>query len=201
MKSFKALIFCAAVLLVFANAFGQENKERKFIEKLLTGQMKTYPQMQIQDVYKLLHQASFGSEHAVESETAAREWLMNEVKDLSKDANEPLLQFISPDKKLVRVNLRPYIARNLDLEKLNSAFVKTANSYKGRTDTFIKFWNYAEELAAKKKLPFGMREMQEFFAEQKAKNFPAVHHSEKYEAAYHPAYRVVLLELLNKKYL
>ena len=40
---------------------------------LLRNHFNRYPLMQVQDVYKLLHQAAMGSEHAVVDETNARQ--------------------------------------------------------------------------------------------------------------------------------
>lgn len=37
-----------------------------------------YPGLQVEDLYKLVHQAALGSEHAVKDIEVARQWLMRE---------------------------------------------------------------------------------------------------------------------------
>ena len=44
----------------------------KFISQLLTAHLQRYPRMQLEDIYKLLHQAALGPEHAVQDAAIAR---------------------------------------------------------------------------------------------------------------------------------
>jgi hypothetical protein len=158
------------------------------IESVLQFHLNRYPKMQIQDVYKLLHQASLGSEHAVSNPESARRWLVRELAEMGEGISEPLIDPISPDGKIVRVHLRPYVAAGYDLDLLLDAFVRTANNYRGDIQLLEQYWQDAVGMAR-----FSTREMDDFFSALKEKNYPAVHHSAEYGKHFHPAYRVVFL--------
>ena len=145
-----------------------------------------YPALQIQDIYKLCHQAASGSGHAVHNPEIARVWLERELNEMGAGIPEDILDPISPDGEIVRVHLRPYIANGGDSERLLSAFIRTANEYHGDIHTLEEYWQAAVTLA---RFPFGA--MDEFIQSMKTQGYPAVHHSPEYEHLYRPAYRVV----------
>ena len=156
------------------------------IEAILSSHLSRYPAMQIQDVYKLLHQAALGSEHAVTSLDSARNWLLREMAEMGEGPPEPLIDPISPGGKIVRVHLRPLAAAGHDPDVLLDAFIRTVNEVHGDVRLLEKFWQAAIVTAK-----FPVVEMEEFFRSMKAQNCPAVHHSPEYEKLYRPAYRVV----------
>ncbi|MES0339424.1 MAG: hypothetical protein ABUK15_05155, partial [Anaerolineales bacterium] len=84
---------------------------------------------------------------------------------------------------------------NASLEHLFQAFVRTANEFEGSTMMLKRYRSYAERLAGECSLT--RTEIRAFFGQMEAQGFPAVHHSASYAAAYQPAYRVVLYELLD----
>jgi hypothetical protein len=164
--------------------------------RILVHQIARYPRMEVQDLYKLIFQTSFGSEHAVADGEAARGWLERELRALSHGPEEPIVDPIAPDGRLVRIHLRPFLAARGDLTALLRAFVRTAREYHGTEATLYRYWSIAEQLAATGLLPFARVELQQFFAKMQAQNFPAVHHSAAYMTAYHPAYRLALYKFL-----
>jgi len=166
------------------------------LKQLLALHVARYPLMQVQDVYKLLHQAALGSEHAVHDVTAARDWLEREVKNLPKGPDEPLTDIIAPDRLILRVHLRPYVRTGGDLEALHAAFVRTANEFRGSKEKLKQYGASTAQLAAEGWLPFSRREVEVFFAKIEKQGFPAMQHSEIYRQAYMPAYRVVAREYL-----
>lgn len=185
--SFVSSHFCAG-----KKGVGEKNR----IQQIILSQTKRYPKMEIQDLYKLLHQSAFGSEHAVKDSVKVFNWLEKEWSGLDNQLTDPFIDTISADGSLVRVNLRPYRAMGLDRSKLLSAFINTATNYKGTDKDLENYWSYAEELCGK--IPFAKEDMQRFFKKMKALGFPAVHHSKTYEDFYRPAYRVVLIKELFK---
>ena len=54
------------------------------ISSILLDHQKRYPLWQIKDVYKLLHQAAMGSEHAVQDEDGVRSWMERELKEMEE---------------------------------------------------------------------------------------------------------------------
>ncbi len=155
-------------------------------ENILRSHLTRYPAMQIQDVYKLIHQAALGSEHAAPDPESARKWIEREIADMGDGQNEPLVDPISPDGEIVRVHLRPYVLRGGSIAELVEAFIRTANEYRGEITLLESYWAAAVGLGH-----FPAAEMDEFIQPLKAENYPAVHHSAEYRNAYHPCYRVV----------
>ena len=150
-----------------------------------------YPAMQVEDVYKLAHQACLGSEHAVRDRTQAERWLEREFAQLGDGPQEPTIDPISPDGRIVRVHLRPYLAGGGDPTDLLDAFVRTANGVRGSPERLRSCWATVEALASDGSLPFSRTDAEAFGRRVDAAGFPAVHHSAAYGAAYRPAYRVV----------
>ena len=77
------------------------------MNKILQDHLARYPKMQARDVYKLLHQAAMGSEHAVTDIASARAWLERELAEIGPGPAEPLVDPISPDGQIARIHLRP----------------------------------------------------------------------------------------------
>ena len=153
--------------------------------------------MQVQDLYKLLHQAALGSEQAVEDVEKAREWLDREIRTIGEGREEALLDTISPGGQLVRVNLRPYLQDGGDPDALLRAFVRTANEYPGSTERLRAYLQVALEMADAGTIPLGRAALEAFFDARSEEGYPAVHHSPAYQPAYAPAYRVVDQQFLE----
>jgi len=161
---------------------------------LITWHTTHYPKLEAQDLYKLVYQGIFGSEHAVIDASQARVWLEREVKELADGPEEPVIVPVSPDGRIVRVNLRPYVAGGGNLEALLEGFLRTAREHKGTAEQLRQYWWYAERLAEEQALGIAVNALKRYFEEMEAHGFPAVHHSDAYRRAYRPAYRVVMRE-------
>ncbi len=162
------------------------------IREILVSHNVRYPDWKIADLFKLLHQGAMGSEHAVTDIEQARSWLEDELAHLTPArGEEPLIDPISEDGEIVRVNLRPFAALSIDPEELLQAFVGTAAGFAGSRSNLERAWEIAQDLCFERFLPFDGAEMADYFASMRGMGFPAVHHSEIYEVLYHPAYRVV----------
>lgn len=159
--------------------------------------MARYPLMQLADVYKLAHQACFGSAHLVTDAQAARRRLLDEIAALGRGPAEPLVDPLSADGRILRVHLRPYVAAGYDPAWLGEAFVRTANTHRGTLAQFEATWSLALTLAEQGELPFAVADMTAYGARLAGEGYPAVHHSAAYEAQYAPAYRIVARELLT----
>lgn len=183
--------------MVNADLIVQDSSEGGIFRRILALQFKRYPLMEVQDLYKLIHQASMGSEHALQDLGDTRNFLEREVHGLADGPDEPLQDIISPDGRIARINLRPYCASNASLEKLFEAFVRTASEFEGSTMRLRCYCSYAERLTGESLFAFSRTEMRTFFDKMEVQGFPAVHHSASYATAYQPAYRVVLHDLLD----
>ena len=167
--------------------------------KILTSHLTRSPAMQVQDIYKLLHQAALGSEHAIRDEQAARDWLERELAEMGAGPDDPLMDPLSPDGQILRVHLRPYLRAGKDPETLLQAFIQTATEWRGSPEKLKEYGAAAARLAQAGTGPIRREEIEAFFANMEEQDFPAVHHSEVYERLYRPAYRVVARQFLEEK--
>lgn len=176
----------------WAPAPRQPGPEESAFRAVLARQVARYPRLEAQDVYKLVLQATMGSRHAGLDSAMAAEWLSREVATLGPGPQEPRLDTISADGRMVRVHLRPFLASGGDRGALIAAFVRTAHEFRGSTAVLRRQLGYAERMADAGLLPVGRPALHRFFETMRARGYPAVDHSEAYEVAYRPAYRVVL---------
>lgn len=174
--------------------------ERRILSTLLVDQLLRYPLMQLDDLYKLIFQAAMGSEHAVPDREAAASYLQEELKKMGSGPVEPLIDPISPDGRIVRVHLRPYLQSGEDPGILLNAFLRTADRFQGSLEKLPAWWKDAIALIEEQQLPLQVKHSQTFFSRMADMGFPAVHHSRAYLSAYKPAYRVVLKDTIERAF-
>lgn len=159
-----------------------------------------YPDLEVEDVYKLLHQSVAGPAHAIEDPDVARQWLDREWNGLGVPLeDEEMYEPLSSDGRLVRVNLRPWRAAGRAPESVLNAFVRTAGTLpsdtaKIRTE-LDAIAGCADRIAAD--LGLSADAIHTFFSDRALEGYPAIHHSEIYERAHRPAYRVVIRSYLD----
>lgn len=163
---------------------------------MLAQHLARYPELQLQDCYKLLVQACLGSEHAVGDPAAAARWMERELATLGPGPDEPLVDPITPDGRIVRIHLRPFVARKGDPARLVAAFVQTANDYRGSREALALAWEQVVALAESGALPFSAEAARDYGRKMAADAWPAVRHSKIFRERYQPAYRIVMREQL-----
>ncbi len=168
----------------------------KDMREILTDHAGRYPRWTEEDLYKLVHQAALGSEHAVKEHAGVAERLLRELETLGPGPDEPLLDPLTLDGVLARVHLRPFARLGLDPGPLAEAFIRTAGEFHGSLQRMDDYRGIAEELALAGRLQVSLGEVRRFFGEMKANGYPAVHHSARFVAHYMPAYRVVASRFL-----
>ena len=148
------------------------------------------PLMRSTDVYKLLYQGVFGVGHIMGEE--AWERLQEEVGriDLEDHLWEPLIEGVSADGSMVRVNLRPFLRRGLSLDSLFKAMKETA-VLEGAAEDFLRGWRAFNELMEAGIIAVDKGELERLNRELDEEGIRPRHHSEAYRDAYYPAYRVV----------
>lgn len=194
-------LILSAVLVLPTGA--RASSEPSGFQKVVAHHIQKYPAMEVEDLYKLAFQAAMGSEHAVPSREAASQWLERELLTLSGAPGgplpEPLTEPLSPDGSLVRVNLRTLVEQGGDTSRLLSAFVQTARELDGSQEKLASYWSDISAMAEAGQIPFEVGRLEELWETMRAQGFPAVRHSTTYRDRYHPAYRVVLVELMKSK--
>jgi len=165
---------------------------------------KADPNMRIEDAYKWTYQAARGGEHAAPDRAAASQWLTRQWQTLGTTLkDEPLWEPMCKDSRIGRLNLRSYRDQGGKPDDLLNAFLSSAAQYRSEPKTFYNAWI---ELGRRlKKQGFGhltYAEWQRLDGEMRAKEYPAIHHSETYNKAKTPAYRILTrreMETLRSK--
>ena len=166
---------------------------------MINAQLQRYPAMQIQDLYKLVYQAAMGNEHLLTDSAMVHDYLIKELASIEASTAEPLLEEISSDGAVVRLNLRPFKARNGDHHALMQAMMQTARTFLGSQERLEQHMGYLERMADSGAIPFDANAAKSYFQEMREQGYPAVHHSIAYKENYSPAYRVILKTLCEAR--
>lgn len=156
--------------------------------------------LRIEDAYKWTYQATRGGEHAVPDVESARSWLDDEWKTLNKPTdNESLWEPLCPGAEIGRLNLRPFKSQGRNEADLLDAFLASSREYKTEQSSFVDAWlELGKRLKKKRAGKLDYKSWTKLDTEMKAKNYPAIHHSETYEKANHPAYRILTSAEMKK---
>ena len=168
----------------------------EIFKAILMEEYRTHSAATVQDYYKFIHQASMGPGHWKMDPGMALQYLRAEIRTLTKDSTQPLCQFLSPDSELIRINLRPYLAMNGDIDSLAEAFAQTSNNFQQSEKALETDLTLFISAVRKKKIPLSLDTVQSYIRRMRKEHFPAVHHSPQYEETYKPAYRVVFRKYL-----
>lgn len=171
-------------------------------EAFIVSVVKKRPEMELQDLYKLLYQARFGIGHLISSREHAAAYLKQEIASVrsawdgtdrdTANLEEALIESCSVDSRMVRINLRPFVRQGLDQEELLDAMMETAAQTVPDSALLRRDWQEVGEMIRRAILLYKMEDYAELTRMLQERHFPAVHHSERYSRAYQPAYRVVL---------
>lgn len=157
-------------------------------------QLCLHPSIQPQDVTKLCYQAAFGAEHLLLDTEKARLYFYREYTDTPANHQLPLYEQIS--KHVCRINLAAWKAQALPPDALFEKFTASAQISVGSKELFLEYLATAEQIILQGIPHFTPDDWTTFLTAYKENGMPAVHHSEAYRLAEHPAYRIIRLELL-----
>jgi len=169
---------------------------REKVKALLLEHRERRPLMRGTDYYKLLYQGVFGVGHIMGGN--AWGWLTREAESLDLDAHpdEPLIEGVSADGSMVRVNLRPYVREGRPLDVLFEAMKATA-LVEGTPENFIEAWDIFLGLVEEGLIEVDPVELADLVEELRGEGVSPHHHSAEYREAYSPAYRVIRCETLR----
>lgn len=162
------------------------------MKQLLEHHLNARPEMQARDVYKLFFQAAFGVEHLLTDTAGVQAYLLEELRGLDAPVpGDQLLERISMDGEMVRVNLRPFKALNLPPGLLVQAMFRSATETRPDTLLFYRLWNEYSSLLRYGVIGTAPDDVQDWDRRVRAGELFPAHHSGPYGKAYRPAYRVV----------
>lgn len=162
------------------------------VQTWLTEHLKTYPEAQVMDVYKFLHQAVFGSSEAVSQPENTRDWLEFQWANHLRANTSPLLEPVGAD--WMRLHLYAYQQKNGDVEKLFHAVLRSAQAKQVDLGKMADYWREFEAmLKADKKLAerFSSREIHLLGKMYTAQHWSVPQHSPQFIRTYHPIYRLL----------
>jgi len=155
--------------------------------KRLLDHCRDYPDLQVRDLFKFLHQSAFGCEHLISSPEKVIGYIrqeFTECRSFAECRTEPL------DGSYSRVHLG-WMSRGLSAETLGKLFFLSAKKEPDGCVLLEQKLEAAKKLAYDGLLPFSVDELSCAAETWKQQGYPAVRHTDAFRSAYHPAYRVI----------
>lgn len=148
---------------------------------------KLYPELQIQDIFKFLHQSALGCEHIVSSLEKATQYIKDEYgRGITE--NKIFVEKLDGDYSRVHLACMDY---GISAEALGEMlFLSAKKEIDGQSKLKQKL-KITEKMITENLLPFNIDEFRSAAQKWEQEGFPAIHHSEVFREAYKPAYRVV----------
>ena len=168
---------------------------RKFILK----HIERYPKAQPRDIYKLIYQGVYGVGHILTGK--AWDYLQEEAGRIPIEdyLDRSLIEPVSPDGSMVRINLRPFLRLTLSLNDLFMVMTASAD-VEGDDEQFTELWRVFVDLVETGEIEMDLEKVKEIQDSIDRRGIKPMHHTEPYRQAYYPAYRVVKLDLFKREF-
>lgn len=160
---------------------------KKQTEKLLIDHYQTYPELQIKDIFKFLHQSSYGCEHLITNSATVIEYISSEAMEYQYHAAETIEPL---DGDFCRVHL-DWIKAGLSAKTLGKLFFLSAEPVENGKDMLEEKLIVFTEMVNKGLFPFTPDEVETEIKAWRAAGYPACRHSDSFRNSYFPAYRVI----------
>ena len=193
MKQISLLIIAIMASMVI-NA---QDIDKSALRQAIERQLATYPKSQLQDIYKAFYQEHFGAEHMITDKEAARNYLDQELATMQDKRDGIYVEPIGMSGDYVRVYLIAVSHKILSSSQLLQAFIESAGDHKSPTTSWATKWQAIVEVVDEVSPGLGSDDERAMLL-QASLNNQAVHHSQAYNAAYHPHYRIVTREIFEK---
>lgn len=154
-----------------------------------------YPQMLLQDLFKLVYQNEFGCGHMATDYNEVMARLQNELELISGNLELPLIEDIGNG--YARLNLAKAKQGKLSVETICRIFMMSAQRTSGTGANYLDKLALVRSLCDAGTLPFSIDVLDELKQKMIESNFAPVSHSESYRLNYQPAYRVILNDYLK----
>ena len=171
------------------NLFGQ-SIDTAAVRSAIERQLATYPESTLQDIYKSFYQEHFGPGHIISDTASARRYLMKELSEMGENQS-PYFEPTGSQGDYVRVYLSAIADNLISAEQLLDAFVRSANSWQEPSISWLEQWETIVSVIQANKMEIEDFETDLPLLNEAARNNQAVHHSQPFNEAYHPHYRIV----------
>ncbi len=166
------------------------------LQMILDEQFKYHKGFEIQDVYKLIYQATFGCEHIACDDS--KKLLFQELRKIKPSSKIRLIENISP-KYIFRVNLAAFKYLDLSKENLFKKFYYSSQKKIGSIEDFFSLWEDFKEW--NKKRSYFSKSKVNYFTEKLSRctsreELPIIGHSQNYKTQNNPSYRIILKDYI-----
>ena len=184
----KNLLLILALTCSFS-LFGQ-SIDTIAVRSAIERQLATYPESTLQDIYKTFYQEHFGPGHIISDTASARRYLMRELSEVGK-TQSPYFEPTGSQGDYVRVYLSAVSDSLITAEQLLDALIRSANSWQEPSVNWMEKWGTIVSVIQANKIGLEGFETDLPLLNEAARNSQAVHHSQPFNEAYHPHYRIV----------
>ena len=200
MQFFSLLIFMFFVMPVFAN--NDSSSFETAVRESVKRQMKSYPETTLKDLYKSFFQDRFGPGHILNDASAAKKYLLNELDSYSMTSRE-MIEPTGWQHNFYRVDLSVVKNNLISQEVLLDALIRSANEVQPISiEEWRKEWNQIEAIIRVMNLAFPdyEKDSQDISDKLQKGNYIG-HHSEAYNKAYTPHYRIISKKIFEDEIL
>ena len=189
------------MILFVMSAFTEVNNGFEIsVRESVNRQMKEYPESTLRDLYKSFFQDRFGPGHIINDPIAAKNYLLQELDSYSKISGE-MIEPTGWQHNFYRVNLRVIKENLISCDILLDALVRSANAVEPITiEEWREEWAKIEAIIRNMDLSIPDYEMDFIEISNKLQEGKYVgHHSEAYNKAYDPHYRIIDEQIFEKE--
>ena len=161
---------------------------------LLISHYTAYPKLEVADIFKFIFQSAFGCEHLVSSEERALNYIIAELERIKDENSEPRVDALDGDYSRVYLSC---LNDEVTPDVLAKYFCLSAKTEPCGKERLLEKISVARELIEDGTIPLSLSDFDELHAKWREAGYPAIHHSESFREAYHPAYRVIANEYLK----
>ena len=171
------------------NLFGQ-SIDTAAVRSAIARQMATYPESTLQDIYKSFYQEHFGPGHIISDTTSAQRYLIRELSEMG-ETTSPFFEPTGSHGDYIRIYLSTLAKGLITTKQLLDVLVKSANSWQEPSVSWTEKWGVIVSVIQANNMEIEGFEADLPLLNEAAQNNQAVHHSRRYNEAYHPHYRIV----------
>lgn len=164
--------------------------------------LQRYPEATLQDIYKGSFQDIFGPAHILTDREAVTRYIQHEINSAESFEEHDYIP-CGWQENFYQVNLKIIADGRVPMDDFVDAFMASANGIDTTlTQTFIDDWQKIQQ-AVRTVMPTleGFEKDSTLLSALLQEGKYVVHHSEKFNAHYHPHYRIIRRDLFEEKIL
>ena len=188
-----------SLLMALAFACTRPSQPR---EDFVRSYLQMYPEATLQDIYKGSFQDVFGPAHILTNRESVTQYIHQEIKSAESFEEHDYIP-CGWQGNFLQVNLKVIADGRVPMEDFVDAFMASANGIDTTlTQTFIDDWQKVQQ-AVRTVMPTleGFEKDSTLLSALLQEGKYVVHHSEKFNAHYHPHYRIIRRDLFEEKIL